>query len=116
MLLKEKYDLNVFVYETFFEEKNRESLNELYQFLSGCNSDHLLVLDIACGLLKSVGLSILLLDDHIPVKKVLELSRLEDRFQYDISGKVEEFHLFDETELFMKLLCLKMFWKTKMRN
>ena len=111
-ILKDKFGISVFIYEDLFEEKNKDSLPNLELFLGKCSPDALLGLEISCGLLKSFGLSILMLEDFIPVEKALELSRLEDRFQYDLFGKVEEFHVFDETELFMKLMGLKIFWKT----
>ena len=111
-ILKEKFGISLFVNQNLFEEKNNACLGNLDLFLGNCAPDALFVLEICCGLLKSFGLSVLMLEDFIPVEKALELSRLEDRFQYELFGKVEEFHIFDETELYMKLLGLKIFWKT----
>ena len=68
-------------------------------------------LDSASGLLKSTGLALLLCFGHVSPAKALELSRLEEQFQVDRFGAIEEFHGIEETEIQLKLTAIRLFWK-----
>lgn len=100
------------MYQGLFDRSNDQALPALKAYLAGLTPQALLVVEIGAGFLKSVGLTILMLSSDIDVRTALHASRLEDRFQYEAFGKVEEFHLFEETELYMKLLTLKLFWRS----
>lgn len=111
-LLTEKHCFPLSVTESLFEEPNKDCLGRLNDLLAQLSPKALLTLEVSCGLLKSFGLSLLMLSDDISAKEALTASRLEDIFQYEAYGYVEDFHLFEETELYMKLLTTRLFWKS----
>lgn len=84
---------------------------ELEALLRGLATWQKFTLDSASGLLKSTGLALLLCFGHITPSKALELSRLEERFQVDRFGAIEEFHGIEETEIELKLTAIRLFWK-----
>lgn len=110
--LEEKHGFRLRVYDTLFDQHNLENAPRLRTLLETYRPEYLLVTEVASGLLKSFGLALLMLHGDLSVREALDLSRLEDRYQYELCGKVEEFHFFEETELYMKLLTLRLLWQS----
>lgn len=62
------------------------------------------------SLLKSTGLAILSLHDFVSIRDAVGLSRTEERFQTNLYGNIEEFHVFDEVSILMNALACKTIW------
>jgi len=110
--LRDKHGLDLHVYTTLFDQHHLDSTPRLRAFLETLRPEYLLILEVTSGLLKSFGLAMLMLYGDINAREALDLSRLEDRYQFELCGKIEEFHFFEETELYMKLLTLRLLWQS----
>jgi len=109
--LKEKLGYEVVCYTNIFIHANERNLPKLRNDLKGLSAERIVCLELAASSFKSTSLALLMLHSIIPAKMAFELSRLEEQFQYHQYGKIEEHHSFDESQLLMQVLALKLFWK-----
>lgn len=80
------------------------------KYLNNLSISNLFLFDNIVKILKSVTLSIMLLENKLTVEEALDYSRLEESYQYNFFGKIEEFHDFEETELRLFLSSNKIYY------
>jgi ATP synthase F1 complex assembly factor 2 len=110
-IIKEKFGYEIISYTNYFTHENEKNIPQLRKDLDKLSPERIICLELAASAFKSTSLALMMLHSVIPAKKAFELSRLEEEFQYTQYGKIEEHHDFDETELLLQILAIKMFWK-----
>jgi chaperone required for assembly of F1-ATPase len=115
-LLKSNLGYDVCTYTNMFTHENERNIPKLRNDLKDLSAEKLVCLELAASYFKSTSLALLMLNSVIPAKRAFDLSRLEEQFQYEQYGKIEEHHSFDESQLFMQILAIKLFWKFQVNN
>lgn len=93
-----------------FDEPKDVNFDIIRKIAAGLSIEKLVVLELSAALLKSTSLALLMLRDVLSVSQAFEKSRLEESFQIELFGQIEESHTFDELMIYNQLLALKVFW------
>lgn len=108
--LKEMERLKVSKFATLFDEHDAGNLAIISELVESLSVERLVALELAAALLKSTSLALLMMRDKLTVGQAFDKSRLEERFQIELFGEIEESHKFDELTNYSQLIAVKLFW------
>ena len=106
--LSEKYQLLLPISPTVAPPEVPEgTIEKLRSICTGLDDYHMVALETASTISKSTALGLSLLDSFLPIQSILKLSRLEEDYQAEVSGKVEGAHDLEEAHCLMLLSAAK---------
>ena len=109
-LLNENFGLQVKPYLTLFDEHSKKTIETLDSYVKSLDVNRLVILELTASLLKSTSLALLMLNKQIQPEETLNYSRIEERFQINEYGHIEESHSFDERGIENQLIALDLTW------
>ena len=109
-IIEENFGITVSVINDLYGGQNEPSVESLKKYYKSLSLDRMVCLEMLSSLLKSSALAILTLNDFLEVRKAIQYSRMEERFQTEDFGKIEEFHVFDEVSILLNGLAAKNIW------
>lgn len=95
-ILFQNFGFKLKVQTGLFGRQSEEQLQKFQDYYCKLSHERRSTLEMASSLFKSSGLAVLMLNDLVSPKEALSLSRMEERYQSQRYGEIEEFHVFDE--------------------
>lgn len=109
-LLGERFGFELRGFGGILDTVCEQQIAKLEELVSTLNLEQLFALENMAGILKSTTLAVLLAFDCKSPGEALNLARLEENYQQEFFGKIDDVHEFEEKELLVHLRALKMFW------